>query len=48
VIISTIIIVICIRRRKDHLESLEKKIQLNMDIEVTKDVELTGKGMRKN
>lgn len=40
-------IICCINKRKEHLKDLEKKIQLNMDIETSKDVELTGNGLRK-
>jgi hypothetical protein len=35
------VIVCCIRKRKQHLDSLERKIQLNMDMDTKKDVELT-------
>ena len=44
VIIATIVIVCCIRKRKQHLSNLERKIQLNMDMDSTKrNVEMTNK-----
>jgi hypothetical protein len=36
------------RKRKEQLNTLERKIQLNMDLDTSKDVELTSAGVKRN